>query len=171
MKMIKKYKENVSEYLQVCSNCKSEYTYQYTDVSYYSYEKKYYTSCPYCNKATSFKNFPKPMKKKYVDEIQDKESYEKIIAELREELTKVEKESHDKINEQYIKIENQTKQLNALDNRNYVLKNIANDIKSKITPVLRDIQYRKGVISKKMVVEHLQSLIDYIDKKSDNDEH
>lgn len=161
--MIKKYKENVSEYLQVCSNCKSEYTYQYTDVSYYSYEKKYYTSCPYCNKVTGFKKLPKPMKKKYVDEIQDKESYEKIIAELREELTKVEKESHDKINEQYIEIENQRKQISALDNRNYLLTHIASDIKSKIVPILRDIECRKGVLSKKIVVEYLHDLITFID--------
>lgn len=163
--MIRKYKENISEYLQVCNNCRSEYTYQYGDISYSSYDKKYYTSCPYCNKNNSLKILPKPMKKEYVEEIKDKETYEKIITELREELTNVKKESHDKLNEQYIKIENQTKQINALDNRNYLLKNVANDIKSKIKPVLRDIQYRKGVLSKKRTVEFLQDLLDFLDAR------
>jgi len=167
--MIRKYKENISEYLHSCVNCMGEFTYQYEDIEI-NYNDKMHIDCPYCNTTNYIKKLPKPMKKKYIAEIKDKETYEKIIAELREELTKVKKESHDKLDEQYIKIENQAKQLNAIDNRNYLLKNVANDIKSTIIPVLRDIQNRKGVISKKMVVEHLQSLIDYINERNDDND-
>lgn len=166
--MIRKYKENVSEYLGVCWNCKSKFTFQYGDMEVDRYNNNKSVKCPYCGRVNTCKKLKKPMKKKYIEEIKDKESYEKIIAELREELTEKEKEYQAYKEGQDERVENQARQLRSLDSRIFVLKHIANDIKSKITPVLRDIENRKGVISKKMVVEHLQSLIDYIDERNDN---
>ena len=174
--MIKKYKENKATYIRKCYYCDGKFTYQFGDV-----DRGYFgdtIKCPYCektNKAT-YRRFWFKFRK-YEKIIDNKEKYEKIINDKNKVIENKDKEiSNIKCDYEHdIKLEKESKEqlkleLFAVKKENKKLSHLKDDIKSKITPVLRDIQYRKGVISKKMVVDYLQSLVDYIDKRNDNND-
>lgn len=156
--MIKKYKENIRNYIKKCDDCGSKFTFQYRDVDI-DWNGKQYIKCPYCNdRQVVGILIPMTFSKKYIKEINKSNEYKLEIDEKQKIIDEYANQIHNLKNEKELILKNREKDLNEIGKTLDEYRSSMTTTTNVICGYINSLKIRKGNISKKEILSILDEI-------------